>query len=442
MAPSFYDILGVSRNATDEEVRRAYKRAALRVHPDRRNINANPVDDDQDPGEEFKKVNEAYTVLSDPENRKLYDFHGVWPVPDEEEPSPAPQAPRFMPKRARGAPRREKEDGGGPGFYTTNAFGRTVFVAPLPVDTPWPFLSSQFPPNYVPMNPINNPPPFPSKMFFGNHFYDPNFDSPDYGWGGGPDSRRREGHTGHPHFEAPEYPGRPSRASMDDPIRSNPWKDGDDRHDRPDGYPTPERAGIDPRIFMQHQPLPHQRPEPIWIKETYITTTENGRVQTEWYRLDINQNEHVARFYDDGRPSEYHINGILQNYLPPLPSGSPHLIDRERDRGRHNRRDPWQRQHRSHSFAEPRRRGTPYPGEDDILPPPLDQWNPAADMSRPPLYTPAPAPYPPLYATPRPMAGPPPVPPPLPPFPLFTDDSMHFHDNHRRDSKKKWWQKT
>ena len=404
------------------------------MHPDRRNINGNRLENEEDPGEEFKKVNEAYTVLSDPKTRKLYDFHGVWPVPDDEDVLPgSPPLSRPTRNRTRSTTRREREDTRGPGFYTTNAFGRTVFVAPMPVDPPWHFLPNQFPPHYVPINPMNNPPSLHPKMFFNSHFYDAKFDNLDFSRDDGPDSRRREGHNIHPHSEVPEYPGRPSHASMDEPIRINPWKDADDLRDRPDRYRATERATTDPETFMRHQHQHHPRSEPIWVREQYITTTENGRVQTEWYRLDSDRNEHIARIYNDGRPSEYRINGVLQDYPPPLPSGVPHLIDRERGRGRDSRRDHGQRQNRSHShsFAEPRRRGTPYPGEEEIVLPsplPFDQWNyPAADMSRPPLYTPAPAPHPPLYPTPRPMAGPPPMPPP-PSFPLFADDPMREFD--------------
>ncbi|TBH20766.1 DnaJ C-terminal domain-containing protein [Thermus thermamylovorans] len=62
----YYAILGVSREATQEEIKRAYRRLALQYHPDR-----NPGDKEAE--ERFKEINEAYAVLSDPERRAQYD---------------------------------------------------------------------------------------------------------------------------------------------------------------------------------------------------------------------------------------------------------------------------------------------------------------------------------------------------------------------------------
>ncbi len=62
----YYKILGVSENATQEEIKQAYKRLAMKYHPDR-----NPGDKQAE--EKFKEINEAYSVLSDPEKRKQYD---------------------------------------------------------------------------------------------------------------------------------------------------------------------------------------------------------------------------------------------------------------------------------------------------------------------------------------------------------------------------------
>ena len=64
----YYDVLGVSKNASLEEIKRAFRKLAMKYHPDR----------NKEPGaeEEFKKINEAYQVLSDDEKRKLYDQFG------------------------------------------------------------------------------------------------------------------------------------------------------------------------------------------------------------------------------------------------------------------------------------------------------------------------------------------------------------------------------
>ncbi len=66
----YYKILGVSRNATPEEIKKAYRRLALKYHPDR-----NPGDKEAE--EKFKEAAEAYSVLIDPEKRRIYDQYGV-----------------------------------------------------------------------------------------------------------------------------------------------------------------------------------------------------------------------------------------------------------------------------------------------------------------------------------------------------------------------------
>ncbi|MDQ3938714.1 MAG: molecular chaperone DnaJ, partial [Chloroflexota bacterium] len=66
---NYYDILGVPRGASDEEVKRAFRRLAQRWHPD---VNTEPGADQR-----FKEINEAYQVLSDPQRRQTYDMFGT-----------------------------------------------------------------------------------------------------------------------------------------------------------------------------------------------------------------------------------------------------------------------------------------------------------------------------------------------------------------------------
>ncbi|HKA32992.1 MAG TPA: DnaJ domain-containing protein, partial [Candidatus Binatia bacterium] len=65
----YYEVLGVSRNAGEEEIKKVYRKLALQYHPDR-----NPGDKHAE--ERFKEVSEAYSVLCDPEKRAQYDQFG------------------------------------------------------------------------------------------------------------------------------------------------------------------------------------------------------------------------------------------------------------------------------------------------------------------------------------------------------------------------------
>jgi molecular chaperone DnaJ len=64
----YYEVLGVSKNATDDEIKKAYRKLALKHHPDRGG--------GKEAEEKFKEANEAYQVLSDSQKRKQYDQFG------------------------------------------------------------------------------------------------------------------------------------------------------------------------------------------------------------------------------------------------------------------------------------------------------------------------------------------------------------------------------
>lgn len=95
MEKNYYDILGISKNASQDELKSAYRSLAKRYHPD---VN-------KDPGaeEKFKEIQEAYAVLSDPQKRETYDRYGT------ADPEAAQQAPW--------------EDVGGFGFNPFGGFG-------------------------------------------------------------------------------------------------------------------------------------------------------------------------------------------------------------------------------------------------------------------------------------------------------------------------------
>ena len=70
MAEDYYKLLGVEKNANAEEIKKAYRKLALKWHPDKNPTNKTQAE------ERFKKISEAYAVLSDPEKRTQYDTYG------------------------------------------------------------------------------------------------------------------------------------------------------------------------------------------------------------------------------------------------------------------------------------------------------------------------------------------------------------------------------
>ena len=65
----FYEILGVSKNANDEEIKKSYRKLAMKYHPDRNKSN-------KEAERRFKEISAAYEILKDPQKRAAYDQYG------------------------------------------------------------------------------------------------------------------------------------------------------------------------------------------------------------------------------------------------------------------------------------------------------------------------------------------------------------------------------
>ncbi|MFE5688513.1 DnaJ domain-containing protein, partial [Streptomyces sp. NPDC056512] len=113
MARDFYEVLGVSRTASQDEIQQAYRKLARKYHPD--------VNKDPDAEERFKDLNEAYSVLSDPKTRTRYDRFGedFRKIPedfDERVAAGAGGGFRARPTAGAGGPRVRYTTGFGDGF--------------------------------------------------------------------------------------------------------------------------------------------------------------------------------------------------------------------------------------------------------------------------------------------------------------------------------------
>lgn len=97
----FYSLLQIKKNASDEEIKKAYRRLALQYHPDQNQSN--------EAEEKFKAINEAYSVLSDPAGKRYYDRYG--------------SAPR---SRSRSAEPFDSQPWPGMGFGSSQGFGRSM----------------------------------------------------------------------------------------------------------------------------------------------------------------------------------------------------------------------------------------------------------------------------------------------------------------------------
>ncbi|KAF8241716.1 DnaJ-domain-containing protein [Wilcoxina mikolae CBS 423.85] len=133
-----YDVLGIKPDASVDDIKKAYRKGALKYHPDKNKDNANAA-------EKFKDVSQAYEILSDPEKRKIYDQYGLEfllrggtaPPPDS---GPGAGAGGFSP----GFGRSDTYPGFGGSFGGSPSFTFTTSTGP-----------GGFPGGFMPGNPEN-----------------------------------------------------------------------------------------------------------------------------------------------------------------------------------------------------------------------------------------------------------------------------------------------
>ncbi|KVI06374.1 dnaJ homolog subfamily B member 1-like [Cynara cardunculus var. scolymus] len=87
MGIDYYNILKVNRNASDEDLKKAYRRLAMIWHPDK-NVSSNKSEAEA----KFKQISEAYDVLSDPQKRQIYDLYGEEALKSGQVPPPPPSS--------------------------------------------------------------------------------------------------------------------------------------------------------------------------------------------------------------------------------------------------------------------------------------------------------------------------------------------------------------
>ncbi|KAK0238851.1 hypothetical protein EDD85DRAFT_522465 [Armillaria nabsnona] len=260
MATNLYEVLDLHRNATPEEIRKAYKKKALKTHPDRLSPDATPAEK-QHSAENFRQVNNAYEVLIDAEKRRIFDLHGSYPPPEV----PPPPPPRTNYDGFRSQPRYRSSS---PSPYEDPGISDPfVFTDPFVLFD-----------NFFNTQPHHHPHDYtPRRSFTDDSFFD---DDPFV-------SRRRNGINillsgmGGGLFSM----GR----SMQQHALSRPAHEA-------------SRAS---RFSL------HGGGQRRWTSESTVTQTINGVTHSRRKRRDWDGNEHVTISYPDGR-TIYTLNGVEQ----------------------------------------------------------------------------------------------------------------------------------
>ncbi|TDL24020.1 DnaJ-domain-containing protein [Rickenella mellea] len=375
MASRLYEALDVVQDASQEEIRKAYRKKALQTHPDRLPPGATP-DEKKKAEDNFRIVNNAYEVLSDESKRKVYDVHGVWPPPEPEEHfSSRPRRPGHTNTghhRHTDQPRHTGWTFGhdpfnGPSFHDNNNPFDHPFSIPRRTGAggvrPSPAASFGFTDPFALFNSIfgDMQRQFASDPFFADAFgpphpmmppMDPFFRRHGLGIGLGFNDLHDRPHRDHDrHHVHHHHQALPSLRTSSFPVipTMDPNFPLDTRRSHSANYDERDRG---PRGGIR------------WVSESRVTRVTNGVKQSVWKRRDSDGNEHITYTYPDGR-ERYLVNGVEQQQrqdrlpsppsppppsdpvIPPPPpysaappySAVPPLRPRDRDRDRHHHRD-------------------------------------------------------------------------------------------------------
>jgi DnaJ family protein B protein 6 len=268
MATHLYETLNISNNATMDEIRKAYKKKALQTHPDRLPPGSTP-EDKKHAEEQFRLVNNAYEILTDPQKRKTYDVHGTFPPPE----------PEFDRSSSDYDFRRRRHHAHSFGDSSSTPLGFSSFAFTDPFALFDEIFGEEFPGWREHRSRFCGPSPFMGMDPFFNPFSNPFARSP-MGVDGLLAQMERDLFGMSSTFPSRTMLSSHAFAGIDSPFR-----------DRGAGRFT---------------------------QESYMTQTINGVTQTIHRRIDSDGNEHVTRTYPDGRKL-YTINGIDQSadgYLP------------------------------------------------------------------------------------------------------------------------------
>ncbi|KAF8489318.1 hypothetical protein JB92DRAFT_3129488 [Gautieria morchelliformis] len=306
---NFYEVLGIDADASPEDIRRAYRKKALRTHPDRLPQGATAAEKDA-ANEQFRIVGTDFDclapmladlskVLMDSKNRKLYDLYGVWPPPDE-----LPEVPKQQRGDRSGYPSHRPYPPSGvydPFFNSspfTHPFARHRPPAGFSFRDPFELFEAMFADmqrdfHHIPSPPLN------ASQFFNPYAHRPSFT------------------FNHSHAQQSSLPPSLSPFMLTPNLSffpANAFADDDDVHDHSQGgrpVPNAQSFSFQGSSRGQYGSGPNGQ-QPRWVSESTMTQSINGVTQTIHKKRDSLGNEHVTKIYPDGR-QKYTVNGVEQS---------------------------------------------------------------------------------------------------------------------------------